>query len=439
MDYLKAVATPKHYALNSSENNRHNGSSNVDEATLREYYTKQFQYAIREGGAQSIMTSYNRVNGVPASGNDMLLTTLLREEWGFDGFVVSDCGAVADMYRNPMFSAMTPLSHYYAKSMEEASAMSLIAGTDVSCGNEHKKALMNALEQGIITEDIVDRALIRALTTRFRLGLFDDPEKVAYNKLGEESIANEKMAALSVDMANDTIVLLKNDKNLLPIDKGAYKKILVVGPNARYRQLGGYSAGQTPIVDTPVNIMALDGIKNEVAGSGINVAYEKGWCTGEEFGAGGVMDALPGFDPADLLIDVNPGVEGEGIEGLMAAFGLGGEPPKKRWEITDDPDFQAEEGPLFDKCLAAAKEADLVIVIAGTDASNASEEHDREELALPYGQDEKIQKLLEAKCLLAALHPLGTPVGRVDFPWPPPLKECARTPNLLVINAMTVP
>lgn len=110
--YLKCVATPKHYALNSSENNRHCGSGNVDEATLREYYTKQFQYAISEGKAESIMTSYNRINGVPASCNDTLLTTLLREEWGFDGFVVSDCGAVADSYVNPMFYAITNLGHF---------------------------------------------------------------------------------------------------------------------------------------------------------------------------------------------------------------------------------------------------------------------------------------------------------------------------------------
>lgn len=390
--YLKAVATPKHYALNSSENNRHCGSSNVDEATLREYYTKQFQYAIREGGAQSIMTSYNRINGVPASGNDMLLTTLLREEWGFDGVVVSDCGAVADMYANPMFYAITGLAHFYAKSMEEASAMSLIAGTDISCGSEHKKALMNALEQGLITEDVIDRAIIRALVTRFRLGLFDEPSKVAYNSLGEESVASEAMAALSVDMASDTIVLLKNDKKLLPIDKSSVKKILVVGPNALVRQLGGYSAGQTPTVDTTVNIMALDGIRNEVADDGIEVRYEKGWCTGEEFGSKGIMDVLPGFDPADMLIDINPGSDDP--MAMMAAFGVGQEPPKKRWTV-DDPDFQAEEGPLFDKALAAAKDADLVIVVAGTDASNGSEERDREELALPYGQDEKIQKLLE--------------------------------------------
>lgn len=280
--YLKCVATPKHYALNSSENNRHCGSGNVDEATLREYYTKQFQYAISEGKAESIMTSYNRINGVPASCNDTLLTTLLREEWGFDGFVVSDCGAVADSYVNPMFYTITNLGHFYAKSLEEASAMTLIAGTDVSCGAEHKKALKNAVEQGLISEDIIDRAAIRALTSRFRLGLFDDADKVKYNKL--TGFSTEEMHAASVDMANDTIVLLKNEDGLLPIRRDKVKSILVVGPNAFRRQLGGYSAGQTPIVDTPVNVMALDGIRKE-AGDDMEVLFEKGWTTDEERGA----------------------------------------------------------------------------------------------------------------------------------------------------------
>jgi Beta-glucosidase-related glycosidases len=389
--YLKTVATPKHYALNSSENNRHRGSSNVDEATLREYYAKVFEYAIRDGGAQSIMTSYNRVNGVPSSCNDTLLTILLREEWGFDGFVVSDCGAVADSYNNPLFNiASAQISgHYYAKSMEEASAMSLIAGTDMTCGSEHKKSLLNAVNQGLISEGIIDRALIRIFTSRFRLGLFDSKEKVSYSSLGKESICSEKMSALSVDMANDTIVLLKNDKKLLPLDKNHIKTLLVVGPNAIYRELGGYSAGSvTSMVDTPINILALDGIKNEVAESPIDVRYEKGWCTGKETASGNALDLLPGVDIQEMMesffgTNVNP-------QEVMAAYMA----PKKY--VPEDPDKCADDDILFERALDAAKEVDCVIVIAGTDASMASEEHDRATLALPYGQDEKIQRLLEA-------------------------------------------
>lgn len=405
--YIKVVSTPKHYALNSSENNRHTGSSNVDEATLREYYARVFEYAIREGKAESIMTSYNRINGVPASVNDQLLTTFLREEWGFNGFVVSDCGAVADCYRNPMFAAMGDLAHYYCKSMEEASAMSLTAGTDVSCGPEHKKALLNAVKQGLISEDVIDRAVIRALTSRFRLGLFDDPAKVPFNKLGKESVDSPANAALSVSMANDTIVLLKNDRKLLPLEKKA-QKVLVIGPNALYRQLGGYSAGQTPIVDTTVNVMALDGIRNALEGTGAEVSYEKGWCTVKEFGNAGIADMLPGFDPADLMIDINPGADDPNA--MMAAFMPSGDVKKRH--VPEDPDFQGDDEVLFQRALAAAKEADVVIVVAGTDDGTASEEHDRETLALPYGQDEKIQQLLEVNAnTVVVLTTLGAVTG----------------------------
>ena len=397
--YVKVVSTPKHYALNSSENNRHTGSSNVDEATLREYYTKVFEYAIREGGAQSIMTSYNRINGVPASVNDKLLTTLLREEWGFDGFVVSDCGAVADCYINPMFAAGGNMGHFYCKSLEEASALSLTAGTDVSCGPEHKKALLNAVRQGLISEDTIDRAVIRAMTSRFRLGLFDPEDSVPYNRIGSECVASQEQADLSVDMANDTIVLLKNERNLLPLSKD-YKSVLVIGPNAIYRQLGGYSAGQSPLVDTPVNVMALDGIRNELKDSGAEVLYEKGWCSANEFGRGGILDALPGFDPEDIMIDVD-----------MAA--VAGTLQKTTPRHTpQDPDYQKDSAYLFDRALKAAKKADLVIVIAGTDNATASEEHDRETLDLPYGQDEKIRKLLEVnENTVVVVTALGTVTG----------------------------
>ncbi len=390
--YIKAISTPKHYALNSSENNRHTGSANVDEATLREYYAKVFEYTIREGKAQSIMTSYNRINGVPASVNDMLLTTLLREEWGFDGVVVSDCGAVADCHVNPMFTRMSTLGHYYCKSLEEASALSLICGTDLTCGMEHKKALLKAVEQGLITEDVIDRAAVRALTTRFRLGLFDDASAVSYNAIGAESICSQTFAELAVDMANDSIVLLKNDDKLLPLDKSALKNILVVGPNAIYRQLGGYSAGQSPNVDTLVNIMPLDGIKNAVADSGIEVAYEKGWCTGIEFGRGGMMDALPGFDPEDMMLDIFP--EGMDFADVQRMFVEMQKIPKRH--IPEDADHQRHDDVLMKRAVEAAKRADAVIVVAGTDASTGSEERDRETLDLPYGQDEKIQALLEA-------------------------------------------
>lgn len=402
--YIKTVATPKHYALNSSENNRHRGSDNVDEATLREYYGKVFEYAIREGKAESIMTSYNRVNGVPSSCNDMLLTTLLREEWGFDGFVVSDCGAVADCYENNMFANMgggEKLSgHYYAKNLEEASAMTLTAGTDMSCGSEHKYNLLQALEKGLISEGIIDRALIRIFTSRFRLGLFDRKERVPYSSIGRESICSREMQALAVDMANDTIVLLKNDKKLLPLNKSNMKSVLVVGPNAIYRELGGYSAGSmSKVVETVVNVMVLDGIKNELEGSGVTVRYEKGWCTQKEVRAGGVADMLPGssmpdMDPEQAAAAQSMMADFMGPNVTLAEVGASFGAPDKY--MPHDPDKGADDAVLLERAIKAAKESDIVIVIAGTDATNASEEHDRDTLELPYGQNEKIKKLLEA-------------------------------------------
>lgn len=394
--YLKTVATPKHFALNSSENNRHTGSAWADEATIREYYAKVFEYAVKEGRPESIMTSYNRVCGVPSSANEMLLTTLLREEWGFNGFVVSDCGAVADTYYNPMYGVMgSEHAHYYCKSMEEASAVTLSAGTDMSCGSEHKKFLKLAVEDGLVTEDIIDQAAIRVLTSRFRLGLFDDATKVSYNSYGREHIDSEYMRNLSEQMAEESIVLLKNDDSLLPLDIGRIKSILVVGPNAIYRELGGYSAGHTPSVDTTVNILALAGIKDKVKGTDIEVRFEKGWCTGKEQEKASLKDkyALPGFDLDDIMVDFNPGVDGaDGLMGMGAIMKHQSLPP--RFPV-DDPDKNADDKMLIDRAVEAARRADVVIVIAGTDSTCASEEHDRDTLELPYGQNEKINRIIE--------------------------------------------
>lgn len=420
--HLKAIATPKHYALNSSENNRHHGSANVDEATLREYYTKAFEYAVREGEAESIMTSYNRVNGVPASCNDFLLSTLLREEWGFDGMVVSDCGAVADVYGGNSMNGdgKRVKGHSYAKNLKEASAMTLNAGCDMSCGAEHKHNLCEGLRQGMVDENTLDQALIRIFTSRFRLGLFDEKKHVSYSSIDKSCVCSKEHAALSVDMANDTIVLLKNEKKLLPLDKHAGKKILVVGPNAIYRELGGYSAGSiSKVVETPVNIMALDGIRIALADTSSEVLYEKGWCNGREY-KGDALELLPGaelpvdngdsdgaFDPAAIMSGIEDVL---GPEVSMEQLGIAFMSPERH--APEDKDKKADNDILFARALKAAKTADYVIVIAGTDATNASEEHDRESLALPYGQDEKIQKLLEVnENTIVVLSTLGAVTG----------------------------
>src|ERR1035438_8781341 len=163
--YLKLVATAKHFAVHSGpEPLRHSFDAHVDDADLRETYLPQFEAAVREGGAFSVMCSYNRVNGDPACASPKLLCEILRGEWGFPGYVVSDCGAVGDIYQG----------HKVAASAEEAAARAVKAGTDLDCGSEYS-ALVPAVQQKLITEAEIDISLRRLLTARVTLGVFGLP------------------------------------------------------------------------------------------------------------------------------------------------------------------------------------------------------------------------------------------------------------------------
>lgn len=393
--YRKAAATPKHFMLNSSENNRNTGISFADERTVREYYARVFEYAFREGHAESTMISYNRVNGVPAGASDFVMGKLLREEWGFDGYVVSDCGAVQQTY-NPGttgFGQKPGVGHYYYNTLEESSAGTLIAGCDISCGGEHRQHLMNAVKQGLITEDQIDKNVIRNVRSLFRQGIFD--AATPWDHLGAETLNSPEHDALAVDMANDTIVLLRNDRGLLPIRKEGLKKILVVGPNAKFRELGGYSCGGFGAggpLDTKYNVEALDGIRKELEGTGIAVDYEKGWCSQKERG-GGLLEALasiPGVDPEEVMKSM---FESMGVVNYSSdkTYDL---PEYVPYQNPEDPDHCGDDEVLFARALEHAKDADLVIFVAGTDSSTASEGSDRTSIALPCGQGEKIQRML---------------------------------------------
>ena len=416
--YVKAVATPKHFMLNSSENNRNTGISFADEKTIREYYAKVFEYAFREGKAESTMISYNRINGIPAGASDYVMGKLLREEWGFDGFVVSDCGAVNQTY-NPGATSIGQkegVGHYYYNDLEEASAGTLIAGCDISCGGEHKAHLMKAVERGLITEDQIDKNVIRNVISLFRNGVFDGKGATPWDNYGAEIMNSKAHDDLAVDMANDTIVLLKNEKGLLPIRKEGLKKVLVVGPNAKFRELGGYSCGEGfgaggPL-DTRYNVMALDGIRAELEGTGAEVAYEKGWCAQKEFG-GGMLEALasiPGVDPEKVM------------EMMFEYMGITKSEDEREYNLPpfdpamqpEDPDHKGDQEALFARALEAAKDADLVILVAGTDSSTASEGSDRESIALPNGQGQRISEMLKVNpntiVVLTVMGTIGDPV-----------------------------
>ncbi len=414
--YLKAISTPKHFAANNSEYNRNSASSNLDEATLREYFLPVFERCFREGKAQSVMTAYNRISGVPCSVNKHLLQDILRDEWGFDGYVVSDDGAVGDIGPNYNLMWGQPRGHFYAVTMQEGAALALKAGTDICCGNDYKVWLKTSLEEGLITEADMDRALVHAFTARFRLGEFDAPENLPWHSFGAETICSEAHAATALKAAEASMTLLKNDGGFLPL-KGAGKKLLVVGPNAIYRQLGSYSIGG--FADTRVSVTPLQGIRRLGEQLGFTVDYAKGWAildrpmeggenrfpvlerAAEEAGLG--MDAYFDARTPEPVKELNRQLAARRAE--RAEYPI----PVPRHPV-EDPDLGKSEEVLWADTLRKAGEADYVIVIAGTDPSVTSEGRDRATLALPYEQDGKIRALQTVNPNLAVVLITSGPV-----------------------------
>ncbi len=171
--YFKTVATAKHFACNNVENNRYGISSNVDERSLREYFLPTFKACVTEGKVFSIMSAYNAVNGVPCPANRTLLTNIFRNEWGFKGFVVSDCDAVSCVYAN----------HIYVPSLSDASAISIRNGTDLNCGTTYPNYVNDAINKGLMSEADLDSAVFRSFKARFLLGEFDPPSSVPYTSI----------------------------------------------------------------------------------------------------------------------------------------------------------------------------------------------------------------------------------------------------------------
>ena len=248
--YLKAVSTPKHFAANNEEHNRFECNAIISERDLREYYLPAYEACVKEAGAQAIMSAYNAINGIPCTANPYLLTRILREEWGFDGYVVSDCGAPYQVVG----------AHKFVKLPMTSAALCLKAGLDLECGdNVFVEPLMEALRLGMVSEDDIDRAAFRVLRARMRLGLFDDPSHNPYNSLSPSLIGCEAHQRLALEAARKSLVLLKNDKGFLPLDGRKLRKIAVLGPNAAQCVFGDYSG--TPVIE-PVSV--LEGIRRRL-------------------------------------------------------------------------------------------------------------------------------------------------------------------------------
>jgi beta-glucosidase len=258
--YLRVVATPKHFAVHSGpEPGRHGFDAVVDPRDIEETYLPAFDAAVAEGGAQSVMCAYNRLDGIPACANPFLLRQTLRQRWGFRGYVVSDCDAVDDIRTG----------HKVTADSAEAAAMALKAGDDLNCGRTHRM-LVDAVRRGLVTEAQVDTAVGRLFRARFRLGMFDPPERVPYAAIPYGENDSPAHRALALEAARKSIVLLRNDGGLLPLGRDL-RRIAVIGPNAADVEvlLGNYNG----LPAEPVTPLA--GIRAKVAPA-TEVVYARG-------------------------------------------------------------------------------------------------------------------------------------------------------------------
>ena len=258
--YLKIVSTPKHFAANNEEHNRFVCNPQISEKQLREYYLPAFEACVKDGKAASIMSAYNAINDVPATCNPWLLRHVLRDDWGFDGYVVSDCGG----------PSLLVSAHKYVKTAEAAATLSIKAGLDLECGDEiFDQYLLNAYRQYMVTDADIDGAAYNVLMARMKLGLFDKDGGVnnPYTKIPVSVIGSKEHQAIALQAAREGIVMLKNDKKTLPIDTKKVKSIAVVGINAGQCEFGDYSG--MPLAD-PVSI--LEGIQAR-AGKDVKVVY----------------------------------------------------------------------------------------------------------------------------------------------------------------------
>jgi beta-glucosidase len=218
--YFKTIATAKHYAVHSGpEPLRHSFNAKVSESDLRETYLPAFRTLVVDAGVYSVMGAYNRYMDFPCCANPILYS-ILRNEWGFKGYIVSDCGAISDFWQYNGF----------AKDATEAAAQAVKAGTDLECGSDYKN-IRAAVDRGILTEDDINTAVKRVFTARFKLGMFDPDEMVQYAQIPYFVNCSDYNNSLSRLAAQKSIVLLKNENNILPLSK-TIKTIAVIGPNA---------------------------------------------------------------------------------------------------------------------------------------------------------------------------------------------------------------
>jgi beta-glucosidase len=259
--YFKVIATPKHFAVHSGpEPERHTFNAVIDDRDLYETYLPAFEACVKEAGAYSVMCAYNSYMGEACCGSNKLLKQILRDEWGFKGYVVSDCGAIDDIFA----------SHKIVETAPEAAALAVKSGTDLNCGTTYDSALIDAVKNGFLSEKEIDVSVKRLFTARFKLGMFDPPGLVQYARIPIGENDSKEHRELALRAAQESIVLLKNADSTLPLRKDL-KRIAVIGPTADsyFMLLGNYNGTPSSYV-TP-----LQGIQNKI-GRNAEVVYDPG-------------------------------------------------------------------------------------------------------------------------------------------------------------------
>jgi beta-glucosidase len=296
--YLKVVATPKHYAVHSGpEPERHGFDARVSETDLVDTYLPAFRATVVEGNAASVMCVYNAVNGVPGCASTDLLQTRLRDEWHFTGYVVSDCGAVGDILRG----------HHFTPTLGGAAVAAVKAGTDLTCGTEYK-TLIDEVKAGAISEAVITRAVERLFVARFRLGMFDPPERVPFSRIPISVVDAAEHRELARQAARQAIVLLKNEGGLLPLS-ATVRRIAVVGPSANdpVAMLGNYNGISSKQV-TP-----LEGIERQFSTAAVRYALGATYTTATPALVPSTVLAAPDGNSRGVLAEYfdNPDLQGE--------------------------------------------------------------------------------------------------------------------------------
>ncbi len=340
--YLKAAACAKHFAVHSGpESLRHEFNAVVSQKDLWETYLYAFRALVKDAKVEGVMGAYNRTNGEPCCGSKTLLKDILRGQWQFDGYVTSDCWAIKDFHEY----------HKVTENAFESVALAVNNGCDLNCGNMYAY-LLAAYEKGLVTEEKIDECVQHLMVTRMRLGMFDDPNHVPYTKIPWSCNDSHENNLLSLEAAKESIVLLKNENQLLPLNKKIIKSIGVIGPNANSRKslMGNYYGTASQYVTV------LDGIR-ESARDDIRVYYAEG---------------------CHLYKDRNSGLS-------------------------------SYSGDRIAEAVVVAKNSDVVVLCLGLDESLEGEEGDQSN-AYASGDKPNLDLPGQQQRLLEAVYQTGTPV-----------------------------